>query len=296
MSSLKVSVIIRTKNEAKDIEKNLKLIIAQSLSPHEIIVVDSGSTDGTIDIVKQFKDVKLILMPASEFTFGRSLNLGFKAATGDILVSISAHAFPCDMDWLINLTKAFENSNVAGVYGQQTPQPDAWPPVKRDYQSYYSDIPRVQSDPNIASDRTFSNANSAIRKNYWETRTFDEYLTAAEDHEWAWSMLMLGHQIVYEPKASVYHSHNENFRKLAHRSYRETLAINKLYQQEISLYRGLYNWCRWIIADFKFIVDTKQDWQWILKSPFYRAYEAYGCLKASSLNALLKIGTPPNPI
>jgi rhamnosyltransferase len=289
MTCFTVSIVIRTKNEAEYIGKNLELISSQSLKPHEIIVVDSGSTDGTVEVVEQWENVRLIHMPPSEFTFGGSLNLGCKAATGDIIVSISAHAFPCDLDWLANLTRPFEDPKVAGVYGQQVPQPDAWPPVQRNYYCYYSNQPRVQTDPQSEADRAFSNANSAIRRTCWEIHPFDESLTAAEDHQWAWSMLKLGYHIVYMPQASAYHSHNESFAKLSHRSYRETLASNLLYNRELSLYRGLRNWYRWTVADIKFILETQQDPKWVLKVPFYRAAEAYGCLRASSPSALFRL-------
>jgi rhamnosyltransferase len=287
MNTLTASVLIRTKNEAASITKALELINNQSVTAHEIIVVDSGSTDGTIEIVQQWSDVKLIQMPAHEFTFGRSLNLGCKAATGNIVVSISAHAFPSDQYWLEKLVKHFENSKVAGVYGRQLPQPDAWPPVQRDYLGFYGDRPKIQVDATQPSDRTFSNANSAFRRACWEQRPFNESLTGAEDHEWAWAMLKLGYQIVYEPQAAVYHSHNESHQKLFHRSYRETLAINALYNHELSLYRAVRNWFRWISADFKFILQTKQDWRWLFKVPVYRAFEAFGCLRTSSFHGLL---------
>ena len=292
MNTPSVTVLIRTKNEAQFIGEALRLITHQRRKPDEIIVVDSGSTDATVELVQQWSSVKLMHMPAHEFTFGRSLNLGFQAATSDIVVSISAHAFPTNSDWLANLVQPFANPHVAGVYGKQLPQPDAWPPVRRNYLGYYGEQPLIQTNVNQERDRTFSNANSAIRRSCWEKRPFDELLTAAEDHEWAWAMLRLGYHIVYEPQAGVYHSHNESLLKLSHRSYRETLATNVLNQRELSLARGLINWKNWVIADIKFILTTQPDLKWLLWVPFYRAAEAYGCLRASSWKALVKVKLP----
>jgi len=277
--NVNISVVIRTKNEAKYIAEALELITNQSVKSLEIIVVDSGSTDGTVEIVKQWRDVKLIEMSAAEFTFGRSLNIGFEAAKGEVVASISAHAFPCNCYWLENLVKHFDSPDIAGVYGKQLPQPDAWPPVQRDYLECYHEQLLIQSNPDNSKDRTFSNANSAIRRQCWEKHKFDEKLTGCEDVEWAWAILKLGYKIIYEPQASVYHSHNEPLGKLFKRCYRESIALKELYDNEISLISTFRSWLASIKADFKFILRNKLDYRWLLRVPFYRLIAKYGAIK-----------------
>lgn len=291
-----ISILIRTKNEAAFIGKALELVAEQTVQPHEIIVVDSESTDDTVKIVQQWQSIKLIHMPACEFTFGRSLNLGCQAATGDIIVSLSAHAFPVDRTWLENLIKHFENPKVAGVYGRQLPQPDAWPPVRRAFLSYYGDTVRYQTDPNNRSDRTFSNANSAIRRSCWQVQSFDEQLPAAEDQEWAWRMLDKGCQIVYEPEAAVYHSHNEKYQQLVRRSHREARAFRKLYQSEAHLLGSIKRWVLSSWADIRYVQEQELDPTWIWKSPIYHAAAIYGSLRASSWLGLLNLKHYSEPI
>ncbi|MBW4691937.1 MAG: glycosyltransferase [Lyngbya sp. HA4199-MV5] len=277
---LKTSVLIRTKNEAKDITKTLSLVMDQSLPPDEIIVVDSGSTDGTVELVQQ-ANAKLITMRPEDFTFGRSLNLGCAATDADIIVMLSAHAFPCDRDWLNHLTQPFADSQVAGVYGKQVPHADADPPVERDYRSFYRDQPRVQTNPQEVGDRAFSNANAAIRRQWWEKRPFDETLSGCEDVEWAWAMLALGTKIVYVPEAAVYHSHNEPLRQVYKRTYRETLALQTLYGQEMGLRDAWSTWYNAVQADWQFILQQEKNRQWLLRSPLYRLFWTYGYLKPS---------------
>ena len=290
--SIQASVLIRTKNEANDLPKALELIRRQSVQPVDIVVVDSGSTDGTVEIIQQQADVKLIQMPPEQFTFGRSLNLGFTRIEGDVVISISAHAFPCDTTWLESLIKPFDDPRVAGVYGKQVSHPDAWPPVQRDYLNCYREQAQIQTCSEEFSDHRFSNANSAIRSTCWQQRAFNEALTGGEDREWAKAMLELGHTIVYEPQAAVYHSHNETLQQVFRRTYRETLAHQAIYPEGggriMSLSIAFKMWYRSVKGDLSFIRAQGKEYVWLMRSPLYRLYWVYGFLKPSLPGALWK--------
>src|SRR5207244_6851237 len=119
MPRIEVSIIVRTFNEARHIRRCLEGILSQRVSfPFEIILVDSGSTDGTLDVVEKF-DVKVVKINPEEFTFGRSLNRGIEQASGEFCVMISAHGYPANESWLENLLHPFGNDKVALVYGKQ---------------------------------------------------------------------------------------------------------------------------------------------------------------------------------
>ncbi len=285
-TSKTISILIRTKNEAKDLPKALELIANQSLKPLDIVVVDSGSTDGTVDIVKQHSHIKLIEILPTEFSFGRALNIGIKATQADIVVSLSAHAFPCHQQWLQNLVKHFDNPKVAGVYGKQVPHDDAWPPVQREYIDFYGDRLRVQTRLDKLQDHTFSNANSAIRRQCWEQYSFNEILTGGEDRDWARAMLGLEYQIIYEPEAPVYHSHNESLLKFHKRTYREALAKKNIYGQKMTVRSAFQSWYRALTADMRFILARNQDRSWLLRAPIYRLFGVSGHLRPNLPNAL----------
>ena len=72
---LLVSFVIRTKNEEKLIGKVLKSLWDQTYKNFEVIIVDSGSTDKTLEIVKKFP-VKLIEIKPKEYNPSYALNLG----------------------------------------------------------------------------------------------------------------------------------------------------------------------------------------------------------------------------
>ncbi len=275
---MNISIVLRTKNEDKFLETTLKLIRNQVHDPvPEIIVVDSGSSDDTLVIARDHTDLQLIQISADDFSYGKSLNTGIRAASGDVVVALSAHAFPCDKLWLQKLLKHFDDSTVAGVYGRQLPHKDAWPCVKRDYVEFYGNELRIQTDPNNVLDHRFSNAASAIRKKFWQRYPFNEKLSYCEDWEWARAMLRLGLKIVYDPSAAVYHSHNESFRDIYRRCYNEALAQRSLYRQEsgtiLDCFRG---WKRSVFADIAFIRKRGENKRWFFWSIVYRFYWSLG--------------------
>lgn len=274
-----VSILVRTKNEAKFIEQTLGLLRRQDFRPApEIIVVDSGSTDGTLQIVRKRGDVRLVQIPSNEFTYGHSLNVGMNVASGEIVIVLSAHALPCAPSWLRSLVRHFVDPKVAGVYGRQLPTPDAWPPVKRDYLEFYGDRSRIQENPDDPRDHYFSNAAAAIRRQVWERNRFDENLPYCEDWDWARRALAADYRIVYDPDAAVYHSHNERLAAVYRRRSNEAAARNELYGLTRStLFGWLRTWVEAVRLDVAFILRERSDLKWLLWTVIYRGFWAYGC-------------------
>ena len=208
-----VSVVVRTKNEASHLGQVLETVAAQTLADHEVIVVDSGSTDRTLEIAHSFQ-VRLIEISPDQFTYGRALNLGFDQARGEFVACLSAHAVPASTNWLETLAKNFLDPRVAGVYGRHLPLPDCHPLDARAIHRRYPERKRVQADVDF-----FSNSNSMIRRSIWVHQPFDETLPASEDYLWAREVQRRALLIVYEPFASVYHSHDETYEQMYKRMF-----------------------------------------------------------------------------
>ena len=207
-----IGVVIRTLNESELIGTCLETLRRQQGEfDLDILVVDSGSTDSTVEIARAH-DARIVNLEPGAFDYSKALNVGIDEVRGDLVVNISAHAIPLDDRWLQRMTAPFEDDRVAGVAGRQVPWPDApWQEVHRlahqfrDEGSTYS--------PGSNGDIVFSNAASVIRRSVWCEHPFT--LPVAEDLEWAQRVVAAGWIVVYEPAASVYHSHFESPRAQA---------------------------------------------------------------------------------
>lgn len=217
------SIVIRTLNEEKHIGNLLSAIASQTYKDCEVIIVDNESTDDTLSIAKQF-GVKVVKINRQDFTWGYALNVGCKASRGKYLVFLSAHTLPTYEKWLSSLISSFENEKVAMVYGRQIGVPSSKFSERIDLQRLFGTQTKNSNVPlNYAN-----NANAAVRKNLWEKRPFDEYLFGLEDIEWAHNMAKEGYLINYEPKASIYHIHEETWQQVFNRYRREAIAAVRI--------------------------------------------------------------------
>jgi rhamnosyltransferase len=230
------SIIILAKNEEKNIGACLKGIYSQNYNEEfEVIVIDSGSEDKTVQIAKQYP-IRLIEIPSQEFHHGRTRNLGARLAKGENLVYITADAFPINNNWLENLLSPLEDNGVAGVYGRQIAYEDANPMEKFFYSYFYPKAKRVVSstDLNRGLEEFYinyvflSNVNSALKKEVWRRYKFDENIIMAEDKKWAIDILRAGYKLLYEPDAAVYHSHNYSLISAFKRRFDDGVAIKQI--------------------------------------------------------------------
>lgn len=108
---MKISVIIPVYNEEKVIGECLRSLGEQDLREFEVIVVDDGSTDGTVEAVKGMRNVKykLQVLGQEHLGAGAARNLGAKQAWGEILVFVDA-----DMTFQKNFLKKLVAPIVAG--------------------------------------------------------------------------------------------------------------------------------------------------------------------------------------
>jgi glycosyltransferase involved in cell wall biosynthesis len=220
---VRFSIIIRTFNEKRYLPALLASLSRDLLaSSIEIIVVDSGSTDGTLDIARSH-GVRLLTINRNEFSFGRSLNTGCQAARGEVLVFISGHCVPTSEEWLLRLTTPLLDGKAQYSYGRQIGGCETRFSEQRIFRKYFP--PSLEE----AQGGCFcNNANAALLAAAWKRYRFCEDLPGLEDMELAKRILKGGGTLCYMPEAIVHHCHHETWRLIKRRYEREALALRHI--------------------------------------------------------------------
>ena len=229
-----ISVVIPVKNGGADLTRCLAGIRAQQIDEDvEIVVVDSGSTDGSPERARA-AGALVHEIPPEEFGHGRTRNVGVSLADGETVVFTSQDAVAQDVDWLARLVAAVRSGpDVAGAYGRQLPHPDARPPERFFLDFLYGPEPRAQRlEPGaeLTFETTlFSNVNAAIPRAILERYRFRDDMTMSEDQEWSRRVLRDGHSLVYEPRAAVRHSHAYTVRSAFRRFFDSGVSAEHAY-------------------------------------------------------------------
>ncbi len=214
------SIVIRAYNEERWLPEVLKAIGGQRYRDFEVLLVDSGSVDRTRDIAAA-AGARVVRMRKEDFTFGHSLNVGIREARGRFIAIVSAHAIPADELWLESLVEPLRQPDVAIVFGRQRGHPTSKFSEARDFERIFPAVPQRLDDEHVFA----NNANSAVRRDLWESHPFDEGLPGLEDIEWAKHWLYDGRMAgIYEPRACIIHVHNESWAQVRHRYHREGVA------------------------------------------------------------------------
>jgi glycosyltransferase involved in cell wall biosynthesis len=217
--------VVRAYNEEKHLGRLLLGIRQQSLQDVEVVLVDSGSTDATVEIARTH-GARVAHIRPQDFTFGHSLNLGIQMASGEYIVIASAHVYPVYPDWLELLLRPFSDPKVGLAYGKQRAPSAAHFSERQIFLQWYSEVSRPNQENAFCN-----NANAAIRRSLWQQHAYDESLTGLEDLAWAQWAQQQGHAIAYVAQAEVIHVHSESPRAVFNRYRREAMAFKRLHPE-----------------------------------------------------------------
>jgi rhamnosyltransferase len=250
-----VSIIMRSYNEAWALGDTLAALRAQDFTNWELIVIDSGSTDGSQELIAAVKPAHFIQIQPHEYNPSRVMNKGMSLARSKWCVFLNADATPQGTNWLRGLVHSLMQPGVAAVFGRQIPRTDCEAVYACDYDRCFG--------PNRESakwDHFFSMVSSGLRKDVWARRSFREDLQYAEDDEYTRWCKAQGYEVRYVAESVVMHSHNYTAEQAWKRSFGDAKAIGQAWDGSPTLYTFrktvLLGWLSDIRHDLKFCLKT----------------------------------------
>jgi len=206
-----VTIVIPVRNESARISACLKAVYAQITSMRfEVMVIDSGSTDDTVEKVKAFPRVRLIHQTEMDFGHGRTRNFGAREARGNWVVFLNGDAEPEGSYWLENLVRPLRRDrSLAGVFSRHLPHPGCPLYMRRDLRRAFPPGESLVIRTWQSGGPThFSTVSAAVSRPIWREHPFSDTIAIAEDLDWERRVLAAGCPILYEPRSRVFHSHH----------------------------------------------------------------------------------------
>jgi len=215
-----------------------RLFSQRTAFAYEVLVIDSGSTDGTAELAKRHGASVHRIAP-DEFDHGATRNLGASLSAGHYIAFLVQDALPTDDRWLSAMVENLDaDETVAGVYGRQIPHPESspltralmrdWPTSSPGRREQFAEAYATLPPATRRSLSVFDNVSSCIRRSVWEQIPF-ERTRFGEDLRWGKAAIEAGHKLVYEPRSAVLHSHERGALYDLRRHYVDALVLQELF-------------------------------------------------------------------
>jgi rhamnosyltransferase len=234
-----VSVAIPVLDGGERFSALLSALAAQDAGPHEVVVCDSGSRDGS-DAVAERSGARVLRIDRRTFGHGRTRNLLMRETTGEVVAFLTQDAVPLGPGWLSALIAPFADEAIALACGPYAPRPGARFATNRELAATFAPMadppgtttvygPRDLPRPLHPGPATFhTDANGALRRTAWEEVPFRD-VRYAEDHVLAIDLLRAGWSRAFVPDAVVEHSHDYPFGEAFRRLFDEFRALREVY-------------------------------------------------------------------
>lgn len=257
----KVTIVLRSFNEGWALRETLPALQAQEYRNWELIAIDSGSTDGSVEMIRAARPRHFVQILPHEYRPGRVLNQGMSLADTERVIFLNADATPQNANWLRPLVTALGDPGTAAVFGRQIPRPDCQAVFAADYDRCYG-----EDRESAGWDHFFSMVSSGLRKDVWRRRGFLEAMQYSEDDEYTRWAKAQGARIVYCHESVVMHSHNYTPAQAYKRSFGEAWALAAVWSGDparmTSLVRHAGGWVNDLRRDFAFCRRTRRLREW----------------------------------
>ena len=236
------TVAILTYNGEDYLERILSQLRLQEVDGEfEVLVIDSGSTDSTLEIVRRFPEVRLHEIPNEEFGHGRTRNLAARLARGEFVAYLTHDAVPTTSRWLAELIAPFAiDQRIVAVMGKQVPRPGCFPLLKYEIQGmfagfgpdfgtsvFYKD-PSMTDEGVLSAIGFYSDVNSAARREFLTDVIPYRDVRYAEDQLFGRDLVEAGYRKAYAPRAAVEHSNDLTLDEYGRRIFDETVGLRQI--------------------------------------------------------------------
>lgn len=264
------SVVIPVKDGERYLEELLDAVARQG--PDEILVIDSGSCDRSVEIAHS-AGADVLRIESVEFGHGRTRNLGAERTSGELICFLTQDATPRP-GWLAAYAEAFTlDARVGAAYGPHLPRPDTSPMIARELGEFFATFaadgrPRLQrfGDPAF-----LSNVNACYARGCWEEVRFRD-IGYAEDQAFGADLLAAGWAKVYHPKAAVLHAHDYGFAEFMRRYFDEYRGLHASlgHVEQLGLRSTLRYATAGVAADRRWMAEHglhgPEAWRWTARS------------------------------
>lgn len=226
-----VSIICRCLNEKESVGIFLQMLSLQYYTNWELLVVDSGSTDGSIEVIKNSHPRVLKSIKKSEYNPGSVLNSMVQLARGEIIVFNNADCIPRNREWLSNLIFPLKYNWNGATFARQVGNSSLRLQVLRDLDRAYG-----FGFHNSKWFHFFSLASCATKRQLLMENPFNPNFMYCEDIEWSYRIKKKKFNLIYVPLSQVEHRHNYGLNSIAKRSYNEGKALAMIFPSRYQTY------------------------------------------------------------
>jgi len=288
-AGVRASVLIPVKNGGTLLGEVLDAVLAQQAPwPFEVLVMDSGSSDGSVALARS-RGVRVETVAPADFGHGRTRNRMAAMAAGDFLVFITQDARPASSGWLAALVAGCDSApDVAGAFGPHLAHPGARAVTRRELAAHFAgfgqqltitrldDAERFASDPGYRQFLHFlSNNNSCLRRAVWQEIPFPDVMFA-EDQGWALAMTQAGYAKAFVPEAAVYHSHDFGVWETLQRNFDEARSFDLYFDYRVQRFvlRALAAAVHLTVRDARWLrAEGLRGWPWLRQAAHMAAIE-----------------------
>lgn len=195
-----VSVVIPVYNGEETIKQTIESVLSQTFSDFELIVINDGSTDATVNVVSTFQDPRIKVFSYPNAGLSASRNRGISLASGNYISFIDADDLWTADKLEAQVSALQENPQAALAY--------SWTDYIDESGQFFRQGPHFNFSGDVfakllLSDFVGNGSNPLIRKQaFSEVGGFDESLNAAEDWD-MWLRLAARYEFVAVPFTQI---------------------------------------------------------------------------------------------